>query len=151
MNCPLIFVIDFDVRMGFERSLVSTCLSFLPDSTSLQRSDQSGLLRGRIFSFSSVALCFSEMGFFAKSGGGARPGLWMRFKRFLNIIIWRFCKRDVSVDRVCTYGGGGGGGIEFGGMGGGGGPAAKNMTKNLDFVTYSKQAFVIFLRKKILL
>lgn len=59
-------------------------------------SDQSGRRRGRDFSFSSICLCFAEMGFFSKSEGTCEPG----------------------------GGGGGGGGPPDGGGGGGGGAVA---------------------------
>lgn len=37
-------------------------------------SDQSGRLRGRVFSFSNIILCFSVIGFRSNSGGGASGG-----------------------------------------------------------------------------
>lgn len=89
-------VIDFDVKIGDERSLHVTCFNLRPDSTSFIMSDQSGRLRGRTFSFSNICLCFSEIGFFSNSGGGAKPG-----------------------------GGGGGGGAPVDGGGGGGGGGGK--------------------------
>lgn len=58
-------------------------------------SDQSGLLRGRILSFSSAFRCFSVIGLCSNSAGGANPG-----------------------------GGGGGGGAPILGGGGGGGGGA---------------------------
>lgn len=82
------------VNIGDDRSLHLMCLSLIPDSTSFIISDQSGLLRGRILSFSMTCFCLSVIGFFSNSGGGASPG-----------------------------GGGGGGGAPMLGGGGGGGGA----------------------------
>lgn len=75
-------------------------------------SDQSGRLRGRVFSLSNICLCFSVIGFRSNSGGGARPGGGgggggpMKYE---NIKIRHQCNPH-SIQNAPIPGGGGGGG-----------------------------------------
>lgn len=59
ITCPLAFMLGIT---GALRSLHCTCFNFLPSSTSFIMSDQSGRLRGRLFSASNFCAFSLEIG-----------------------------------------------------------------------------------------